>query len=84
MNTAQKIWGKTQGYKTKTGAVLLAIYSLLHTIAPELMTGKTEAITRNLIDVLIITGGADWVYRNRHNIVKKISNLFTKNKKNGT
>ena len=78
MNKAQQIWDKTSGYKTKTGAVLLALYSLIQAVAPGLMHGQTETIVRNSIDFLIITGGADWVWRNRLKIIETFKKLFTK------
>lgn len=79
----QKLYDATKGYKTKSGAILLSIYALLQAVAPGLMTGQTEEVIRTSIDFLIITGGADWVWRNRKDIVNWVVKLFTKNKENG-
>lgn len=80
MKAVQAIYDKTAGYKTRTGAVLLALYALIESIAPEILNGQTEQVVRTSIDFLIITGGADWVWRNRHKIIE----FFTpKNKRNG-
>jgi hypothetical protein len=84
MSKARQIWDKTSGYKTKTGAVLLALYSLIQAVAPGLLTGQTDTIVRNSIDFLIITGGADWVYRNRHSIINFIKKLTTWKKEKGS
>lgn len=73
-------WDKTAGYKTKSGAVLLAIYELSKLIAPELMTGNVDLIISRSINLLIITGGADWIYRNRKEIVNWCKNLFNNKK----
>jgi len=77
MKVVQNIYDKTQGYKTKSGAILLALYTLIESIAPELLTGQTEHIVRSSIDFMIITGGADWVWRNRIKIINWIKHLFT-------
>lgn len=72
-----KIWDKSAGYKTKTGAILLGLYQFVQIIAPGMLTGRADDLTRGAIDLLIITGAADWAWRERH----KIKKLFTKNKK---
>jgi hypothetical protein len=82
MITIQSKWEKTAGYKTKTGAVLLAAYMLIDAVAPNLMTGQTEHIARTGIDFLIITGVADWAWRERKEIVNKLINIFKKHSKN--
>jgi len=82
MTTIRNYWDKTAGYKTKSGAVLLALYTMIQAMAPELLTGQTENIVRSSIDFLIITGGADWVWRNRKKITEKIINIFKRNKNN--
>ena len=78
MKAVQAIYDKTAGYKTRTGAVLLALYALIEAVAPAILKGQTEQVVRTSIDFLIITGGADWVWRNRHDIVNWIKELFTK------
>jgi hypothetical protein len=80
-------WDRTAGYKTKSGAVLLAIYMMVEAVAPGLMKGQTQEIVRSGIDLLIITGGADWAWRNRKDIanwitVNVITKIFTKKKEN--
>lgn len=75
MRTAQKIWKSSEGYKTRTGAVLLAIYEFINLISPELLAGKAGEVTRQGINLLIITGGADWVWRNRHSIINTLKKL---------
>lgn len=80
MKALQTIYDKSAGYKTRTGAVLLALYALIEAVAPQLLKGQTEQIVRTGIDFLIITGGADWVWRNRFKIIE----FFTpKNRRNG-
>ncbi|HWR94504.1 MAG TPA: hypothetical protein VN192_04820 [Flavobacterium sp.] len=71
-------WDKTAGYKTKSGAILLGLYELAKLVAPQVLDGNTDIIVRKSIDVLIITGGLDWLYRNRKEIVNWVLNLFTK------
>jgi len=83
LNAIKNIYNATTGYKTKSGAVLLALYTLIESVAPDLFKGQSEQIVRSSIDFLIITGGADWVYRNRKEIINWITNLFTKKQKNG-
>lgn len=78
MKTIQKIYDNTAGYKTRTGAVLLAILTLIESVAPELLQGKSEQVVRASIDLLIITGGADWVWRNRKKIIDWFRKIFTK------
>jgi hypothetical protein len=76
-----KLYDKTAGYKTRTGAVLLALYTLIESVAPSLLTGQAESIVRSGIDLLIITGGADWVWRNRNKIIDFLKNILTKKEK---
>ena len=81
MKTPQQLWDKTAGYKTKSAAILLGLYQFVQLIAPNLMTGKTEEMTRQAIDLLIITGGVDWVYRNREKIITYLVNVFKRKNK---
>lgn len=73
-------WDKTAGYKTKSGAILLGIYELVKLIAPNLLVGTADEIVNKSINLLIITGGADWIYRNRKEIVTWCKNLFNNKK----
>jgi len=76
MMKAGEIWGKTSGYKRGTGALLLALYQFVKAVSPDLLTGAADEVTRASIDILIITGGLDWVWTNR----KKIVDFLTKKK----
>ena len=74
-------WKSTEGYKTKTGAVLLAIYQFIQLVAPNLLKGQADEVTRATIDLLIITGSADWIWRNRTKIIEFLTKKFTKDGK---
>jgi hypothetical protein len=65
MSAASKIWDKTAGYKTRSGAALLVIYQLVKTIFPDFFSGTPDEITRGVIDLIIITGVLDHVWQNR-------------------
>ena len=75
-------WKKTAGYKTKTGAILYLLFQLFKKLFPELINESSEEIIKYTIDLLILTGGIDWIWRNRHDVLKWIANLFKKNNKN--
>jgi hypothetical protein len=81
MNKVQKAWGNTAGYKRGTGAVLLALYTFIKAVAPNLLQGAADEVTRATIDLLIITGGLDWVWRNRDKIIEFLIKKFKKNGK---
>ena len=74
----KSIWDKTSGYKTKTGGVLLAVYELVKLIDPNILTGKADMIAQKSINLLIITGASDWLWRNRKEIWQFTTGLFKK------
>ena len=74
----KNIWDKTSGYKTKTGGLLLAIYELVKIINPELLSGKSDIIIQKSINLLIITGASDWIWRNRKEILDYCRNIIKK------
>ena len=69
---------KTDGQKTKSAAILLAIYYFIDAIKPNLIFGQTEIVVNKGIDLMIITGAADWIWRNRKNIADKVLSVFHK------
>ena len=82
MNTAQKIWKSTEGYKTKSGAMLYLLFQLFKALFPDVLDNTGEDVIKYVIDLIIITGGLDWVWRNRKEIFQWIANIFrTKQKK---
>ena len=81
MKTPQAVWKKTEGYKTKTGAILYLLFQLFKTAFPDTLNESSEEVIKYSIDLIILTGGADWAWRNRKKVILWISNLFTKNTK---
>ena len=77
MNVKQ-VWSNTANYKTRSAAVLLAIFQFIQVVAPNLLEGKTEEIVRSSIDLFIIIGGADWVWRNRYKVIEFLTKKFKK------
>jgi len=78
MNPIKKTWEKTAGYKTKSGAILYLLFELFKKIFPEVLSEESEQGVKYVIDLLLITGGVDWVWRNRKIVIQWIANLFKK------
>lgn len=76
MNSPKQIWDKTAGYKTKSGALLILIFQLFQKVFPNTLSDNAEEAVLYSINILILTGGADWVWRNRHEIVEFIAKKF--------
>jgi len=82
MNTVQKVWKSTEGYKTKSGAILYLLFQLFKTLFPDVLDSTGEDVIKYSIDLIILTGGLDWAWRNRKEILQWIANIFrTKQKK---
>ena len=82
MNTVQKTWKRTEGYKTKSGAILYLLFQLFKTLFPDVLNNTGEDVIKYAIDLIILTGGLDWVWRNRKEVMQWIANIFrTKQKK---
>jgi hypothetical protein len=43
-----------------------------------LLEGRREEIVRTSIDLFIIIGGADWVWRNRYKVIEFLTSKFKK------
>lgn len=78
----KKQWDKTKGYKTKSGAILYLLFQLFKSLFPDTLNESSEEVVKYTIDLIILTGGLDWVWRNRKKVfefintnIKKISNL---------
>jgi len=78
MNPIKKTWEKTAGYKTKSGAILYLLFELFKKIFPEVLSEESEQGVKYVIDLLLITGGVDWIWRNRKIVIQWIANLFKK------
>jgi len=76
--TPKKIWDKTAGYKTKSGAILYLLLQIFKKLFPEVLDDATLEIVKYIIDFTILTGGIDWIWRNRKEIIQWIGNLFKK------
>jgi len=76
--TPKKIWDKTAGYKTKSGAILYLLLQIFKKLFPEFLDDATLEIVKYIIDFTILTGGIDWIWRNRKEIIQWIGNLFKK------
>ena len=76
--TPKKIWDKSAGYKTKSGAFLYLLFELFKKLFPDLLDEVGETIIKYLIEALILTGGLDWVWRNRREVIQWVKELFKK------
>jgi hypothetical protein len=74
-------WKRTAGYKTKTGAILYLLFQLFQKLFPDTITEENEELIKYTIDLLILTGGIDWVWRNRKEVLKWIVGIFKKKNK---
>lgn len=61
--------------KTRTAAVILGLYNIVLAAFPDKIDPYTDNIIRKSIDFVIIIGGADWVWRNRFEVVNWIKGL---------
>lgn len=74
----KKLWKKTEGYKTKSGALLYLLFQLFKSIFPDALNESTEEVVRYSIDLIILTGSADWIWRNKNRILSWFINLKEK------
>lgn len=78
---AKNLWKKTEGYKTKSGAILYLLFQLFKSVFPDTLDKSTEEAVKYSIDLLILTGGIDWIWRNRKKVVNWILNIFNQKRK---
>lgn len=78
MNKVQNKWNKTAGYKTKSGAILYLLFELFKKIFPDVLAETGEDVVKYTIDLIILTGGLDWAWRNKKKIWDFIKDKFTK------
>lgn len=81
MKTPQAVWKKTEGYKTKTGAILYLMFQLFKAAFPNTLNESSEEVIKYSIDLIILTGGADWAWRNRKKVFEWVVRLLKKDKK---
>jgi biotin synthase-related radical SAM superfamily protein len=74
--TPKKIWDKTAGYKTKSGALLYLLFELFKALFPDVLDVVEEKVIKYIIELLIITGGVDWIWRNKKEVLQWIANIF--------
>jgi hypothetical protein len=80
-NKVKEAWDKTAGYKTKSGAILYLVFQLFKSIFPNALNESSEEVVKYSIDLIILTGGADWVWRNKDEIIQWLTNIFSKKNK---
>lgn len=78
MADIKQFWGKTAGYKTVSGGVLLVLFQLFQLIWPEALSMAWKDLVYNAIGIFSATGVGDKVVRNRQEIRSWIINKFKK------
>ena len=81
MNQIKKIWKKAEGYKTKSGAILYLLFQLFKSLFPETLNETSEGAIKYAIDLMILTGGIDWIWRNRKKVIDWVTNIFKRKEK---
>jgi hypothetical protein len=78
----QRTWEKTAGYKTKFGGVLYILLEIFKLLFPDVLNDVGEKVVKYAIELIMLTGGLDWAWRNRKEVLQWIANIFrTKQKK---
>lgn len=78
MGTIKTAYDKSSGYKSRIGALMFAVYTLVETIDPSLIDGKAESIVQQLINIFLIVGGSDWAIKSSGKIINQIKGVFNK------
>ena len=81
MNQIKKAWKKAEGYKTKSGAILYLLFQLFKSLFPNTLNETNEEVIKHAIDLMILTGGIDWIWRNRKKVIDWAANIFKRKEK---
>lgn len=75
-STSNKVYDAVKDKKTRSAAIMLGIYNIVLALFPNSIDLYTDNVIRKSIDFVIIVGGADWAWRNRHKVVEWIEGII--------